>query len=105
MDYCLNHRSRSSCCTGAAIDIHDGVSRSQLHSFGFGSGGLEGSCDGEKRKVAEKEELFQEAGIAVRYHEYVHPTYRQLFGEFIPSLAVVDYWLNATPEPPLISAS
>ncbi len=45
-----------------------------------------------------QEDSFAEAGIAIRYHEYSHPTYRQLFGEFIPSLAVVDYWLNAAPE-------
>ena len=41
-----------------------------------------------------EEEKFAAAGITVRYHDYVHPTYPQLFGEFLPAMGVADYWLN-----------
>lgn len=41
-----------------------------------------------------QEDDFERAGIAVRYHQYAHPTYPQLHGEFVPQLAIADYWLN-----------
>jgi hypothetical protein len=41
-----------------------------------------------------QEDQFSAAAIAVRYHDYIHPEYRQLFGEFIPAMGVVDYWMN-----------
>jgi hypothetical protein len=41
------------------------------------------------------EDQFSVAGITVRYHDYVHPQYSQLFGAFMPALSVVDYWLNS----------
>jgi len=40
------------------------------------------------------EDKFLAADIEVRYHEYKHPEYPQLFEEFIPAMAVVDYWMN-----------
>lgn len=45
-----------------------------------------------------EEERFAEAGIGIRYHDYSHPKYQQLYGEFVSSLAVVDYWFNVAPE-------
>ncbi len=41
-----------------------------------------------------QENEFERAGIEVRYHDYTHPTYPQLHGEFVPRLAAADYWLN-----------
>ena len=41
-----------------------------------------------------QEDEFERAGIEVRYHQYAHPTYQQLHGEFVPQLAAADYWLN-----------
>jgi len=38
--------------------------------------------------------LFAENGIELRYHEYHHPRYEQLFGDFVPNLSVLDLLLN-----------
>lgn len=39
-------------------------------------------------------EPFANAGIAVRFHGYRHPTYPQLHGPFVPYLSVVDLLMN-----------
>jgi hypothetical protein len=41
-----------------------------------------------------REDQFSAAGIQVRYHDYVHPQYPQLYGDFVPALGIVDYWMN-----------
>ena len=40
------------------------------------------------------EGMFTEAGIAVEWHGYRHPRYRQLHGEFVPYLSIVDLLMN-----------
>jgi hypothetical protein len=40
------------------------------------------------------EEEFARAGIRVRFQDYRHPVYRQLHGEFVPYLSVIDLLLN-----------
>lgn len=42
--------------------------------------------------------LFEDHGIEVRYHQYKHPEYPQLFGDFVPYLSVVDLLFNCGPE-------
>ena len=42
-----------------------------------------------------EEQRFNESGIRVRYQNFIQPTYEQLWGDFVPNLAVVDYVLNA----------
>lgn len=42
-------------------------------------------------------EKFHRAGIDVCFQDYVHPTYRQLFGDFTPYLSVVDLLMNEGP--------
>ncbi len=37
---------------------------------------------------------FREAGIEVIYHGYCHPVYKQLHGEFIPYMSVLDLIMN-----------
>lgn len=37
---------------------------------------------------------FARRGIAVDFDEFVHPAYPQLYGDFVPALSVVDYWMN-----------
>jgi hypothetical protein len=37
---------------------------------------------------------FIKAGIDIEYHEFVHPVYPQTYGEFVPAMGVVDYWMN-----------
>jgi len=39
-------------------------------------------------------EPFERAGITVQFQNYVHPTYRQLFGEFLPYMSVIDLLFN-----------
>ncbi len=41
------------------------------------------------------DDAFRKAGIEVVYHDYQHPTYPQLWGDFIPNMGVVDYWMNS----------
>lgn len=38
---------------------------------------------------------FREAGIALYWHKPEHPIYQQLWGDFVPSLSVVDLIFNA----------
>jgi WbqC-like protein family len=45
-----------------------------------------------------REELFREQGIAVRYHNYHHPTYAQVYPGFEPYMAAIDLLFNAGPE-------
>ena len=37
---------------------------------------------------------FRAAGVEVTWHDYVHPTYTQLHGQFVPYLSVLDLILN-----------
>ena len=39
-------------------------------------------------------ENFESAGIEVRFHDYEHPTYTQLHGEFMPYMSIVDLLFN-----------
>jgi hypothetical protein len=48
---------------------------------------------GSKNYIDENN-LFEKNGMALRYHNYQHPVYRQLYGEFIPYLSVIDLLLN-----------
>lgn len=44
------------------------------------------------------EQKFARAGIAVEMFNYVHPHYRQLWGDFVPGLSVIDILFNAGPQ-------
>jgi hypothetical protein len=44
-----------------------------------------------------EEELFLKNNIVLEYQEYKHPTYKQLWGEFIPYLSIVDLLCNEGP--------
>jgi hypothetical protein len=37
---------------------------------------------------------FSRAGITVEFQNYIHPNYRQLFGEFLPFMSVIDLLFN-----------
>ena len=47
--------------------------------------------------------LFERCGIRVEWQQYVHPTYSQLHGEFVPFLSALDLILNCGGEAPLIA--
>ena len=37
---------------------------------------------------------FQRKSIHIEYQNYQHPLYPQLHGDFLPNLAIVDFWMN-----------
>ena len=51
------------------------------------------STPGSKVYIDE-DNRFSPSGIDLVYQEYVHPTYRQLHGDFVPYLSVLDLLLN-----------
>ncbi len=42
--------------------------------------------------------LLKRAGIKLEYQDYIHPTYPQLFGPFVPYLSVIDLMFNCGEE-------
>lgn len=40
------------------------------------------------------EELFEKEGIKLKYSEFRHPVYNQLWGSFVPNLSVIDFIFN-----------
>ncbi|HET7086171.1 MAG TPA: WbqC family protein [Rhizomicrobium sp.] len=40
------------------------------------------------------EASFREAGIKLHYHDFSPTPYPQLYGEFAPAMAALDYWMN-----------
>ena len=40
------------------------------------------------------EHMFQEAGIHLEFHDYIHPVYKQQFEGFVPYLSVIDLLFN-----------
>jgi hypothetical protein len=42
-----------------------------------------------------EEDKFCESGVKIDYHQFIHPLYPQMFGEFVPAMGIVDYWLNS----------
>lgn len=40
------------------------------------------------------EGLFEREGIGLRYSDFEHPTYRQLWGDFIPNMSIIDLIFN-----------
>jgi hypothetical protein len=47
--------------------------------------------------------LFERQGIAVEWQRYVHPTYSQLHGEFVPYLSALDLLFNCGDDAALIA--
>tara|TARA_R100001015_G_C4621582_1_gene178801 strand:+ start:302 stop:991 length:690 start_codon:yes stop_codon:yes gene_type:complete len=55
------------------------------------------SGDGEGSKRYIDEQLFKDNNIELVWQEYKHPTYKQLHGEFIPYLSILDLLFNEGP--------
>jgi len=43
-------------------------------------------------------EDFRARGVEIHFQDYIHPKYNQMYGEFIPTLSVIDLLFNAGPE-------
>ncbi len=54
------------------------------------------SAAGSKEYI-DQNNLFLDNQIQLSYHSYVHPTYQQLYGDFLPYLSVVDLLFNEGP--------
>lgn len=39
-------------------------------------------------------EDFERCGITIEFQEYRHPLYSQLWGEFVPYMSILDFWMN-----------
>jgi len=50
--------------------------------------------EGHSGKNYIDEEIFLAQGIKVEYQNYQHPVYRQLYGEFVPFLSIIDLLFN-----------
>lgn len=55
---------------------------------------LSGEGQGSKRYVIGQEKKFSENGIKLKIQNFIHPTYSQLFGDFIPNLSIIDLIFN-----------
>ena len=55
------------------------------------------SGDGEGSKRYIDEQLFKDNNIELIWQNYKHPTYKQLHGEFIPYMSVLDLIFNEGP--------
>lgn len=53
--------------------------------------------EGQAGKNYIDEEIFLQRGISIEYQDYHHPVYRQLYGDFIPYLSIVDLLFNEGP--------
>lgn len=49
---------------------------------------------GESAKNYLDETLFEKEGIRLQYQHYKHPVYKQLWGDFIPYLSIIDLLFN-----------
>jgi hypothetical protein len=45
-----------------------------------------------------REEDFKARGITLAYQQYTYPVYPQLWGEFVPYMSVLDFWMNCGPD-------
>lgn len=76
---------------------------SELHLKGAKSGLVLDMCKkleadlyifGALGKEYAKEEDFAKAGIKIEFQDYNHPTYPQLYGDFVPYMSVIDLLFN-----------
>ncbi|MBT4731924.1 WbqC family protein [Candidatus Woesearchaeota archaeon] len=38
---------------------------------------------------------FKEEGVNIKYQDYQHPVYQQLYGDFLPKMGIIDFWMNS----------
>jgi WbqC-like protein len=60
--------------------------------------GVQRYLSGDAAQSYLQQDLFDEAGISVVWHNYKHPRYPQLHGEFLPYLSALDMILNLGPQ-------
>lgn len=50
------------------------------------------------REYLEDSDAFDKRSIPIKYNEYDHPEYPQLFGKFVPYMSIIDLLFNVGPE-------
>ena len=53
---------------------------------------------GSQGKNYANKEAFSSNSIALTFQDYIHPTYRQLNGDFLPYMSVLDLICNCGPD-------
>lgn len=53
---------------------------------------------GQGARVYNDQAAFRQHGIELRYQQFIHPTYPQLWGEFVDKLSIVDLIFNCGPK-------
>jgi hypothetical protein len=71
--------------TNKILDIIESVNGDEYYS---GTGG------GTNRYVIGKEEIFKKHNIKIKFQNFSHPKYPQLFGNFIEGLSIIDMIFN-----------
>jgi len=71
--------------TNKILDIIKSVNGDEYYS---GTGG------GTNRYVMGKEEIFKKQNIKIKFQDFSHPKYPQLFGDFIEGLSIIDMIFN-----------
>jgi len=61
--------------------------------------GAQRYLSGEQGRGYLVESHFDEAGIAIEYQSFKAPVYFQLWGDFIPNLGILDWWMNMDGSP------
>lgn len=84
------------------------IRSSELHGVGSKAVLLASLCEevGAKEYISvpgsrdylELSDAFSKLGIPVRYFEFNHPQYSQLFGQFLPYMSCIDMLFNCGPE-------
>lgn len=59
--------------------------------------GADEYLDGSSGRELYEPDFFSRHGIKIIFHEYEHPCYRQLHGEFVPYLSILDLLFNEGP--------
>ncbi len=60
--------------------------------------GAQGYLSGSGGKEYMDEARFQQEGLSLSYQQYTHPTYAQGYGDFLPTMSVVDLLMNVGPD-------
>lgn len=75
---------------GAKSDLLVNICKSQISSHYISPPG--------SKVYLDESTAFQDAKISISYFNYTHPKYKQLHGEFVPYMCVLDLLFNAGPE-------
>jgi hypothetical protein len=81
-----------------ASELHLDGSRSDLLCAICKSLGATVYLSGPSGRDYLDESVFSAEGITVQYHQFTHPTYKQMYDSFIPGLSTLDLLANCGPD-------